>query len=209
MRARAVIFLALAATIVRADNGYDAHLFAGAQHFQAGRYTEALVEFRVAERLAQDSGPTWYVAATLEKLKRPEEALVAFARAEAKDPADRDGLFDYYHALACYDARLYRCADRLLATIGEGAGPKIGAQARKIRADLVLLLSTIAPPGAIDWYHAHAQDSLRAGQAVLAVAYFEEAAAWASARPDAYRLGEARDGLARAHALLLPLEPKR
>src|SRR5260221_10452691 len=154
---RALLVLCLAATIVRADDGHDAHLFAGAQFFQAGRFTEALVEFRVAERLANDGGPTWYVASTLVKLRRPEEALVAFARAEAKDPADRDGLFDYYQALACYDARLYHCADRLLTAVGDGAGPRIAGQARKIRGDLAPLLSAIAPPATIDWYHSRGQ----------------------------------------------------
>ena len=200
--------LFLAAASVRADAGHDAHLFAGAQHFQAGRYTEALVEFRVAERLANDGGPAWYVAATLVKLKRPDEALVAFARAEATDPVDRDGLFDYYHALACYDARLYHCADRLLAAVGEGAGPKIAGQARKIRGDLAPLFARVAPPATIDWYHAHARDAQRGGLAGLAAAYFEEAVDWAAARPDGYRLGEAKDALARARGAPVPVETK-
>jgi tetratricopeptide (TPR) repeat protein len=208
MRARVALFLFLLAAVVRADDGHDAHLYAGAQHFQAGRYTEALVEFRVAERLASDLGPSWYVAATLVKLKRPEEAITAFARAESKDPADRDGLFDYYHALACYDARLYHCADRLLATVGERAGPKIAGQARKVRGDLVPLLSKAAPPGALDWYHAHGLEALNGNQPALAAAYFEEAVEWAAARADTYRLGEARDGLARARAALVPAGPK-
>jgi tetratricopeptide (TPR) repeat protein len=208
MRARTALLLCLCAAVVRADDGHDAHLFAGAQYFQAGRYTEALVEFRVAERLANDGGPAWYVAATLVKLKRPEEALAAFARAEAKDPADRDGLFDYYHALACYDARLYHCADRLLADVGERAGPKIAGQARKVRGDLGPILAKAAPPGAIDWYQAHGLDALGAGQPALAAAYFGEAVEWAGARPDGYRLGEAKDGLARARAALVPTGPK-
>jgi len=192
--------LLLAASVVRADDGHDAHLYAGAQHFQAGRYTEALVEFRVAERLAGDGSPTWYVAATLVKLGRADEALTTFARAEASDPADRDGLFDYYHALACYDARLYHCADRLLASVGERAGPKIAAQARKVRDDLAPLLAKLAPPGAIDWYHARAGEALARGAPALAAAYFEEAADWGTARSDGYRLGEAKSGLARARA---------
>jgi tetratricopeptide (TPR) repeat protein len=208
MRARVAVLLFLVATVVRADDGQDAHLFAGAQHFQAGRYTEALVEFRVAERLATDGGPTWYVAATLVKLKRPEEAITAFGRAEAKDPADRDGLFDYYHALACYDARLFHCADHLLEAVGERAGPKIAGQARKVRGDLAPLLSKAAPPGALDWYHARGLDALNGNQPALAAAYFEEAVEWATGRPDAYRLGEAKAGLARARAALVPTGPK-
>jgi tetratricopeptide (TPR) repeat protein len=205
---RAAVILVLAATTVRADAGHDAHLFAGAQHFQAGRYAEALVEFRVAERLAPDGGPAWYVAATLVKLKRPDEALSAFARAEATDPADRDGLFDYYHALACYDARLYHCADRLLAAVGEGAGPRISAQARKVRGDLAPVLASSAPHAAIDWYHAHAQSALRTGDTALAAAYLAEAVDWSAARPDAYRLEEARGALVRVRGKTPPLEPK-
>jgi len=203
-RAAAMLFLVSAS--VRADSGHDAHLFAGAQHFQAGRFTEALVEFRVAERIATDGAPTWYVAATLVKLKRPDEALSAFARAEATDPSDRDGLFDYYHALACYDARLYHCADRLLAIVGDGAGPRIAGQARKIRGDLAALVTSMAPPATIDWYHARGQAALRAGDGALAAAYFEEAIAWAAARSDAYRLEEATEGRARAKAT--HVEPK-
>jgi hypothetical protein len=208
MRARVVVLLFLCAAVVRADDGHDAHLLAGAQHFQAGRYTEALVEFRVAERLATDGGPAWYVASTLVKLNRPEEAITAFARAEAKAPADRDGLFDYYQALACYEARLYHRADRLFAAVGERAGPKIAGQARKVRGDLAPILAKAAPPGAIDWYQAHGLDALTRAQPALAAAYLEEAVEWASARPDGYRLGEAKDALARARAALAPPGPK-
>src|SRR5262245_30995591 len=110
MRRAAILGLVLLAGTVRGDSA-DAHLLAGARHFQAGRFTEALVEFRVAVRAGDDGGALWYVAATLVKLKRPEEAITAFARAMEAAPAERDGLFDYYRALACYDARLYRCAD--------------------------------------------------------------------------------------------------
>jgi hypothetical protein len=205
---RGMVLLLLVATSVRADSGHDAHLFAGAQHFQAGRYTEALVEFRVAERLAGDGGPTWYVAATLVKLNRPDEALSAFARAQAAAPADRDGLFDYYHALACYDTRLYHCADRLLAAIGDAAGPRISGQAQKIRGDLAPLLATVATPAVIDWYHARGEAALRTNQAPLAAAYFEEAVDWAKARPDGYRQLEAAAALARARTIPARVESK-
>jgi tetratricopeptide (TPR) repeat protein len=206
---RAVFFFLLATAVAHADAGADAHMRAGAQHFQAGRFSEALVEFRVAERLAEDAGPRWYVAATLVKLKRPEEALTAFARAEASAPADRDALFDYYHALACYDARLYRCVDRLLAAVGDGAGPRIAAQARKIRADLVPVLSQAAPASAIDWYHARGQAARKAGEDALAAAYFEEAVELAGTDAHAYRRAEALDALARARAALAQSESKR
>jgi tetratricopeptide (TPR) repeat protein len=169
----------------------------GARYFQAGQYTEALVEFRVAGRLG-DAGAGWYVAAALTKLKKPEEAIEEFSRAESTAPFDRDGLFDYYHALACYDARLYFCADRLLASLGEQPGPRIAAQARKIRADLASIVSTPPTPAAIDWYHGRAQAALKGGRAVLAGGYYHEAASLAALRSDSYRRDEALAGLARA-----------
>ena len=206
-RAAVLLIIALAAP-AHAEPSFDAHMLAGAKYFQEGRYTDALVEFRVAERLAGDGGPIWYVAAALVKLKRPEDAITEFARAEVRAAADRDGLFDYYHALACYDARLYSCADRLLATIGDEPGPKIAEQARKIRRDLAPVLTVPAPPSTIDWYHARGQAALRAGREVLAVAYFEEAVGLAGPQPDAYRRAEALTALAHARTASLP-ESKR
>jgi len=197
---RAALLLALVSFAARAEPGADAHMLDGARYFQAGRYTEALVEFRVAARLAADGGASWYVAATLVKLKRPEEALEEFARAESTAPADRDGLFDYYHALACYDARLYLCADQLLAAVGAEVGPRIGAQARKVRADLAPVISAVPAPATIDWYHARAQAAFKAGSMVLAGAYLREAVSLADLRPDGYRRGDALAGLARARA---------
>src|SRR5262245_1629209 len=103
MRAAALAVLLVAAT-ARAQSRADEHMLAGAQHFQAGRFTEALVEFRVAKR-AGDPGAAWYVAAALVKVARFDEALEEFARAQASAPAERDALMDYYHALACYESR--------------------------------------------------------------------------------------------------------
>src|SRR6266700_3197667 len=159
---RAALLVLLVAPAARAEpTAADDHMLAGAQYFQSGRFTEALVEFHVAERAGADGGATWYVAATLVKLKRPEDAISEFARAESEAPGDRDALFDYYHALACYDARLYFCADRLLALIGEQAGPRIAGHARKIRADLAPVVSGTPSTAVIDWYHARAQTALK------------------------------------------------
>jgi tetratricopeptide (TPR) repeat protein len=194
---RAALLALFVTTAARADASADGHMLAGAGHFQAGRFAEALVEFKVAERL-HDAGAVWYVAATLVKLKRPEDALVEFARAESTAPEERDGLLDYYHALACYEARLYFCADRLLAVLGEAPGPRIAAQARKIRADLAPLLTAPPPVTAIDWYHARGEEALKAGRAALACDYYEEAAVFAALRPDGHRRVEALAALARA-----------
>lgn len=195
----AALLLVLLASPAGAEPSADEHMLEGAQSFQAGRYVEALVEFRVARRLG-DPGASWYLAATLVKLKRPEEALDEFTRAEATAPDDRDGLFDYYHALACYDARLFFCADKLLSALGEQPGPRIAALARKIRADLAPILVAVPAPAAIDWYHARARAALEAGRSTLAGAYFSEAAGLAGLRPDGYRRAEALAGLARTRA---------
>jgi hypothetical protein len=177
----------------------DDHMLAGAQHFQAGRYPQALVEFLVAERLG-DGAAAWYSASTMVKLKRPEDALVSFARAEASAAGERDALFDYYHALACYDARLYLCADRILATIGAEAGPRIAAQAEKIRADLRSVISSPVTTAVLDWYHARADAARKSRRVALAAAYYEEAAGLAALRPDGYRRAEALASLAACRA---------
>jgi len=196
---RLALLLALLSSVARAGETADEHMLEGARYFQAQQFTEALVEFRVAER-SGDAGSSWYVASTLVKLHRPEEALDAFERAETAAAGDRDALFDYYHALACYDARLYFCADRLLSALGEQPGPRIAAQARQIRADLAHLISIPPSTGAIDWYHARAQATLSAGRIWLARSYYNEAASRAALRSDGYRRKEALAGLARARA---------
>jgi tetratricopeptide (TPR) repeat protein len=196
---RLALFLALLPSAARAGESGDEHMLEGARYFQAQQFTEALVEFRVAEHTG-DAGASWYVASTLVKLHRPEDALDAFERAETAAARDRDALFDYYHALACYDARLYFCADHLLSALGEQTGPRIAAQARQIRAELAHLISTPPSTGAIDWYHARAQAALGAGRAALARSYYGEASSLAALRSDGYRRKEALAGLARARA---------
>jgi len=193
----ALVVCLLTAAALAAQPGADEHLLAGARFFQQDRYAEALVEFRVAERTGAGGSASWYVAAALVKLGRFEEAMVVFARAEAAAPGDRDALLDYYRALACYGARLYVRADRLLAGLGDQPGPRIAAQARKIRADLAPVLAAAPSNGTIDWYHARGEEAVRAGKAALASAYFEEAVSLAARRPDTYRRAEAVAALRR------------
>jgi hypothetical protein len=182
--------------------GGDEHLLAGARLFREGRFQEAYVELSVAQRLGEGGEAAWYVAAALVKLKRPEEALEAFDAASVSAPDARDALLDYYRALACYDARLFLCADRLLASVEKGAGPKVSSQARKLRAEIAAAVSGREPPvGAIDWYHARGTAALSASQAALAVAFFTEAADLARLRADHYRLAEAGAGLDAARGL--------
>ena len=174
----------------RAESNADAHLLAGADHFRAGRFDEALVEFEVAGRSGASAEAGAYAAAALAKLQRPEEAIEAFAKVPS---GTLDPLLGYYRALAFYDARLYLLADRLLEPVVERAGPRIAAQARKVRADIAALFLTEPPTAAIDWYHGRGAAAAKEGKAALASAYFDEAAALAEKRADRHRLAEARE----------------
>jgi tetratricopeptide (TPR) repeat protein len=173
----------------------DEHLLAGARHFRDGRFAEAYVEFSVARRLGEGGEAAWYAAAALLKLGRPEDAVAAFAEAEEQAPQASDALLDYYRAIACHDARLYLCADRLLAAVEQQAGPKIAGQARKVRGALSALLAAPPSPGAIDWYHSRATAALQAGQGALARAFFLEAAELGRRTPERYRVAEAEAGV--------------
>ena len=128
--------LLLTSSAIAATTGAEEHLLAGARFFKEGRFAEALVEFRVAQN-AGSGEALWYAGAALQKLGRSEEAIEAFA---AADPAGHDGLLDYYRALACYDARLYLCADKLLASVGVRSGPRISVLVREVRAKIVVAL---------------------------------------------------------------------
>src|SRR5260370_39787454 len=96
-----------ALAVLLAASGADEHLLAGARFFRAGNFSKALIEFRVAEKLGRTGEASWYAAAALVKLGRPEDALEAVAQAEKSAPAARDALLDYYRPPACYDARLH------------------------------------------------------------------------------------------------------
>jgi hypothetical protein len=185
--------LALALAIA-AGPAADEHALAGAGAFRDGRFEVALVEFRVAEKL----GARWvgeYTAATLVKLGRPEEALEAFAAS----PPGADDLLDWYRALACYGARLYVCAGRLLASL-DRAGPKAAAEAGKLRAEIGRALAPEPTPASIDWYLARCEQRRGEGRSVLAAAYCREAADLGGRRSD-------RHGVARANAELARLQP--
>lgn len=135
------LLAALAAALALSSTPGEAHLLEGARRFREERWEEALVEFRVAARLGEP-GAGAYAGAALVKLRRWDEAIEAFG---PEDPA-RDALLDYYRALACHGAGLYACADAILSTIGERAGPRLASQAAQIRAALAPALS--APPAA-------------------------------------------------------------
>lgn len=177
-----------------------AHLLLGARHFREGDFARALVEFRVAERSGAGGEATWYVAASLVKLGRAEEALEVFDKAEATAPEARDGLLTYYQALGCHDARLYLCADSLLAEVGQAGGPQVAAQAAQVRADIARMLAVEPSHTAIDWYLARATEAQAAGRSALAKRYRVEAAGLTARRADHYREAEARDAPAAAES---------
>lgn len=174
--------LPLLVAVTLASTGADGHVLAGARLFREGRWAEALVEFRVAERLGS-AGARGYAGAALVKLGRAEEAVEAFEGPGAP-PAGRDPLLDYYHAQACYDARLYVCADRLLAGVGERTGPRIAGEAAKARAAIATLLGTEPKAEAVDWYLGRCEETARAGREVLARALCGEAKALGERRRD-------------------------
>ncbi|WP_257462200.1 hypothetical protein [Archangium lipolyticum] len=190
-----VLCLAVLALTAAAPPDATPHLLQGARHFREGRFANALVEFKVAQRLGTGGEADWYIAASLVKLGRADEALESFAAARRSAPDARDALLDYYHALACYEAKLYLCADTLLDAVGDASGPRIGEQVRKLRSDISALFRSAPTPASIDWYHSRAAEARTARRPVLAARYLEEASRLAERRADRHRLTEARAGL--------------
>ena len=173
------------------DGSAGDHLVAGANAFRNARYDEALVEFRVAQALGSaDAAP--YAAASLVKLGRAADAVEAFGA----NGGGHDALLDYYHALACYEARLYLCADSILAGVGERSGPQVAEQAARTRAAIAAELAKEPPQASIDWYLTRCAEQGDAGRPVLALAYCREAVGLSERRADRYRFSEAASRLA-------------
>ncbi len=181
------LLVLLSLTLPAGGPGADEHLLAGAREFREARYAEALVEFRVAQRLGALDAPR-YAAVALVKLGRPEEAVEAFGGLDGQGP---DALVDYYRAIAAFDARLYTAADRLLATIADRAGPRIGEQVAKMRSDITNALKAEPTTVAIDWYLDRSGAARGEKQSVLAAAHGREAMALSERRPDRYRHSDA------------------
>lgn len=183
-----VLLLILLGTSARATPDAGEHLLAGARHFRDGRFAEALVEFRTAEKRGQGGEAAWYAAACLVKLNRPEDAVEAFAEAARRAPGFQDEIVDYYRAIACSEARLYFCADRLLNGVRLRAGPRIREEAGKLHAGIQRAIAVEASKGTIDWYHQRAEKASGRGRAALAQAYLDEAVAFSLRRKDRYRV---------------------
>ena len=169
----------LLASMLSAAGAGGEHLLAGARHFREGRFGDALVEFRVADKLGAD-GARSYAAASLVKLERFEEAVEEFEGAPRTD----DTLLGYYRALACYGARLYSCADEILTAIGGRGGPRIVAEVAALRGDVSAQRARVPADGDIAWYAARCSE-LRQPRPALASAYCRETAALNARRAEA------------------------
>jgi hypothetical protein len=185
-----------------------AHLLRGAQQFRSEKYNEALVEFRVAEKLGAGAEASWYAAATLVKLKRPVDAIEIFALAERTSPTVPDSLLTYYRALACYEAKLYICADQLLATVGDRSGPRIAEQVSKTRNEIARLLKDEPSNDTIDWYHEQGAQALQEKRAALATIYYQEALDLSKRRKTPYRAAAATTALEQARQMMPAPERK-
>jgi hypothetical protein len=191
----------LLATAVTAP-GADEHLLAGATAFREGRFEAALVEFRVAGRLgAADAGA--YAGAALVKLRRPEEAVEAFA---ASPPGD-DELLGWYHAVACFDARLYGCAGRVLEATPRG-GPRASAEAVRLREEIARVLAAVPAVASVEWYLARCEARRGERRTALAAAYCREAADLGARRADRHGVSRAQAALGRLAPAAAPGRPR-
>ena len=190
--------------LLAASGPADEHLLQGARAFRAGRYGEALVEFRVAEKLGGGPDARSYAAAALVKLDLAEEALELFGPRAETDP-----VLEFYRALACYQARLFTCADRSLQQAMGRFGPRVAEEARALRARIQKALAGEVGPQAIDWYLDHGEEALKAGRLCLGLLYAEEARSLAGRRKDCHRCADAEGLASRARAAATAVEAQR
>jgi hypothetical protein len=199
-----LLTLILASTLLAASGPAEEHLLQGARAFRTGRYAEALVEFKVAEKLGAGLDARAYAAASLVKLNRPEEAVELFGPKASADP-----VLEFYRALACYQARLFTCADRALEAAMGRFGPRVVEEARTIRAQIHQTLAGEIQPQVIDWYLSRGGDAVQGGRTGLGRLYAEEARALGGRRKDCYRCAEADALLAKAKAAAAASEARR
>ena len=103
-----------------------------------------------------------------------------------------DHLLDWYRALACYDARLYRVRGRALVEPGD-AGPRHLDRDRSSSGRRSRGCSRRARPGPIDWYLARCEARRAEGRPALA------GRATAARRPTSRARRRDHHGLARAN----------
>lgn len=196
VRRSIIAIVAAVSWAAAAQSTPERHLLSGAAHFRAGRYDEALVEFRVAEKLGAGPIARWYAASALAQAGRSEEAVEEFLAAAAAAPEARDAVLTWHEAVASHDARLYRRADRLLAQMGSSAGPRIAEQAAKLRAQIAPLLRAEPTAANVNWYVDRARALYGSDHPALARLFAEEGLAVARRRPDCRACAEAEQLLA-------------
>ena len=189
MSSSSLVALALLIAAEPAVPPSEPHLVAGAEAFRAEAYEKALVEFRVAEALGSTEA-SWYAAAALLKLGRPEDAVEAFVLAERSNRAATDGLLEVYRAQACYAAGLLLCADRWLESASSRAGPRLVPQLKGLRAAIRDALQPAQLDPAIDRLLSRATE-LAGTRPALAFALAEEAGGLAGRSPTRHRQAEA------------------
>ena len=167
--------------------GEEEHLRAGAAHFRAGRFDEAVVEFKVARALGAGGECPWYIAAALTRSGRHLEALEAFEAADELAPESADGLFQYFRGVACSETQLVVCASTAFELSARSAGPKVAAQARRLAAEARGVLASVPPRAAIDALLLRAQSQVHNGNPRLAQVFVREAAALSARREDRWR----------------------
>lgn len=155
----------------------EPHLRLGAAHFRAGRFAEAVVEFRVARELGAGDEAHWYVAAALTRAGRTDDALEAFGEAAELAPKSADALFLYYRGVACSDAQLVVCAAEAFERAARSAGPKVAEQARKLAAEARAVLKAPVPEEALRVLASRAAEARKANRPRLAALIEAEAQA--------------------------------
>jgi tetratricopeptide (TPR) repeat protein len=195
-RALSALLVSTAAAPAFAQDG-DQHLRLGAAHFRAGRFEEAVVEFKVARELGSTDDGQWYIAAALTRAGRHLDALEAFSEAAELAPRSADALFLYYRGVACSEAQLVVCAATSFELAAKSAGPKVAEQARRLAGEARALLVTEPPRAAIDELVSRAEDAQRKQRKRLSGVFAQEAAALASKRSDRWRAPEIEKLIAR------------
>src|SRR5262249_26081333 len=112
-------------------------------------------------------------------------------------------------ALACYQARLFTCADRALEGAMGRFGPRVAEEAKALRAQIQRTLSAEIQPEAIDWYLHHGESSLQAGRPALGLLSAEGARAVGGRRGDCHRCADAEALQAKARAAAAAQEASR
>lgn len=176
----------VAVALGTSPGGAGEHLLAGATAFREARFSAALVEFRVAERLGAEEARA-YAGAALVRLGRPEEAVEAFGTSPS--PGE-DALLSYYRALALRGAGLLLSADAALASVGDRSGPRIAAEVARLRAEIAEALGRGPTPAQVDAALGRGAAHRAEGRLSLAVASYHEAVALAR-RAGRHRLDEA------------------